>query len=249
MKKLALFVSILIFSFQSYSQTKVIVRAKAKDAKFIGSSIGGAKVIIREKSTGKILAEGITEGSTGNTDLIMREPHERYKPISDQNTAKFEADLAVSEPVFVTIEVIAPYNQKQASVTASAELWVIPGKDITGDGVIIEIPGFVVDVLAPQTHESIEKRGEIEIKANVVMMCGCPLTSGGLWDADKIQVSAIIKRNGKTINEIPLEITEKANTFSGNLPSPSEGLYEIIIYAFDPRTGNTGVDKVNFSVY
>ncbi|MGK7388999.1 MAG: hypothetical protein ACNS60_01555 [Candidatus Cyclobacteriaceae bacterium M2_1C_046] len=248
MNKLLFFIAVLFTSFQVEGQTTIVVRAKAKDAKFIGSSIGGAKVIIREKVTGKILAEGLTEGSTGNTDLIMREPQERYKPISDSNTAKFEANLDIQEPTFVAIEVIAPISQKQAAITASTELWIIPGKHITGDGIVIEIPGFVVDVLAPQTHESIEKPNEIAIVANVVMMCGCPLTAGGLWDANKIEVKAIIKKNGATINEIPLQITEKANTFKGAVNSPDPGLYEIIVYAFDERTGNTGVDKVNFLI-
>lgn len=248
MNKLLIFIAIIFISFQVQGQTKVVVRAKAKDAKFIGSSIGGAKIIIREKANGKILAEGLTRGSTGNTDLIMRMPHERYKPISDDNTAKFEANLDIQEPTFVAIEVIAPINQKQAAVSSSTELWIIPGKDITGDGIIVDIPGFVVDVLAPQTHESVQNVNETEVIANVVMMCGCPLTAGGLWDANKIEVKAIIKKDGATINEVPLQITEKANIFKAAIPSPGSGLYEIVVYAFDPRTGNTGVDKVNFLI-
>ena len=248
MKKLLFLLSLMIFTQQLSAQTQVVIRAKSKDAKFIGSSIGGAKVIVRKKSTGEILVQGFTEGSTGNTDIIMRQPHERYQPIATEGTAKFVANLEIGKPEFVEVEVIAPYNQKQAAISATTELWVIPGKDITGDGVVVEIPGFIVDVLAPQTHETIEKEQSVEIAANVVMMCGCPLTSGGMWDADSIEVVAIVTIDGKLHDHIPLSISEKANTFKGSIPTPSPGLYEVTVYSFDPRTGNTGVDKVNFSV-
>ena len=63
---LALFIGTFLFA----TETHIIVRAKAKDAKFIGSSLGGAYVIIKNKMTGEILAKGKTQGSTGNTDLI-----------------------------------------------------------------------------------------------------------------------------------------------------------------------------------
>ena len=43
--------------------TDIVVRAKARDAKFIGSSIGGAFIRIREADTGKVLAEGLLYGS------------------------------------------------------------------------------------------------------------------------------------------------------------------------------------------
>ncbi|WP_237390655.1 hypothetical protein [Fulvivirga sediminis] len=227
--------------------TKLVVRAKAKDAKFIGSSIGGALVVVRKTTTGEILAEGMTQGSTGNTSLIMKEPHERYKSLVEDNTAKFEALLDIDEPVFVTIEVTAPFNQPQSSVRASTQLWLIPGKDIDEEGVVLEISGFIVNVITPQTHESLSG-GKSNISANIVMMCGCPLTNGGLWDAEKIEVKAIIKQEGELLTELPLQVKTKPNTFEQEYAFSKAGNYEIIIYAYDARTGNTGVGKVNFMV-
>jgi hypothetical protein len=73
----------------SATETKVMVRAKAKDAKFIGSSLGGAHVIVRNKLNQRILAEGKTTGSTGNTDLIMKTPKVRGNSIADDQTGGF----------------------------------------------------------------------------------------------------------------------------------------------------------------
>ncbi|MBT5659166.1 MAG: hypothetical protein HOJ02_03315, partial [Rhodospirillaceae bacterium] len=51
----------------SAEPTRLTVRVMAKDAKFIGTSIGGARITIRDVDTGELLAQGVTEGSTGNT--------------------------------------------------------------------------------------------------------------------------------------------------------------------------------------
>ncbi|MCX2778705.1 hypothetical protein [Microbulbifer thermotolerans] len=227
--------------------TEIVVRAKAKDAKFIGTSIGGALVRIRDTDTGEILAQGLTQGGTGNTERIMKTPRNRYDRIGE-GAAKFEAKLDISEPVFVTVEVLAPHIKKQARVLAQTQTWLVPGKPIGGDGLIVEIPGMVVDVLSPKTLSVTSKdQGPFEISANVVMMCGCPLTDGGLWDGSKIEVAAIVKKDGQPHQTLPLQLTD-TNTFSAPLRTAESGVYEILVYAYDPKTGNTGVDRTSFVV-
>lgn len=228
-------------------ETKLMVRALATDAKFIGSSIGGAKIIIRDVETAEILDEGVTEGSTGDTQLILLSPRERYQQVTDENTAGFEAKLNLDSPTFVNVEVHAPVNKKQAKVVSSTQLWVIPGKDISGDGLIIDVPGFVVDVLSPQTHETIRQGDQIEIKANIVMMCGCPVTENGTWNSAQYEIKALVTSNGTEPKEIELKATGKPSTFSANVEL-EQGNYEIAVYAYDPGTGNTGLDKVNIIV-
>lgn len=243
---LLLLVFLLPYTVLSQSTT-VMIRAQSKDAKFIGTSIGGAKIIVRDAVTGEILDEGITSGSTGDTEKIMKEPKMRGERLTDDSTAGFLAELDIEEPRFITVEVLAPLNKKQAQVTSSTQLWVIPGKNIDGDGVMVEIPGFVVDILSPQIHERIPSGNRVEITANVVMMCGCPLTSGGIWDADQYEVQAIISGNGEEERTVDLEIQEKPSTFSGNVDL-STGNYKITVYAFDPETGNSGVDITNIII-
>ncbi|MFO8145831.1 MAG: hypothetical protein ACQEQB_03195 [Bacteroidota bacterium] len=228
----------------SAQETFVMIRVKAKDAKFIGSSMGGSKIIVKEHTSGIILAEGYTSGSTGNTDRIMNDPISRDTQLSDDQTAGFMAKIIIEKPVFVTVSAYAPLDN---DVKSETQLWLIPGKDITGDGLILEIPGFKIDVLTPQLHESIGEDSEIEIRANIIMMCGCPLTSGGLWDADQYEVEALIFKDGKSEMVIPMQITDKPSTFLGK-GSLSPGNYEINVYAYDPETGNTGLGKTSFIV-
>lgn len=252
MKKSILVVALLTICMNAFAtETKLMVRAKAKDAKFVGSSIGGAHVIVRNTLNGEILAEGNTEGATGNTNLIMKSPHERYTQLSDDATAGFLAIIDIDEPTFVRVEVLSPINKKNAQVHASTEMWLIPGKDILGDGVVIEIPGFVVDVLKPNTHqyislESIPESG-LEIEANIVMMCGCPIEKDGIWDSNLMEVKAIIQKDGKSFGEITLNNSSQ-NTFTGQLKITESGYYQITVYAYNSKTGNTGVDKINYVV-
>lgn len=225
-------------------ETSVMIRVKAKDAKFIGTSMGGAQVIVRDERTGKLLAEGFTEGSTGNTDVIMENPKTRTSKLSDENTAGFLAKLNIEKPVFVNIEAFAPGENRVKSTT---QLWVIPGKDIIGDGLVLEMSGFIIDILSPQTHQSIGAKKEIEIKANIVMMCGCPITKGGIWDADQYEVKAVISKDGKPEKTLDLVVLEQASTFFGKV-NLLPGNYEILVYAFDPVSGNTGLDQTNIIV-
>ena len=230
--------------------TKLLVRAKAKDAKFIGTGIGGAYVIVRNNITGEVLAKGSTTGASGNTDIIMKKPFSRGQSITDSATAKFEATIDINEPTFVDIEVLAPISRKSASVKGSTQIWLIPGKHILGEGIVIDVPGFIVDILTPNTHETIKldtiKNGVLSFKASLTMMCGCPISKGGIWNSEDITINAIAKKDGVKIGEFPLHLTDHNNIFEGNLKVTDKGIYELVIYAYDPKTGNTGVDKINF---
>ncbi|MBO0330159.1 hypothetical protein [[Muricauda] lutisoli] len=252
MKKSILLLALLSICINAFAtETKLMVRAKAKDAKFVGGSIGGAHVIVRNTLNGQILAEGETTGSTGNTDLIMRSPHERYTQLSDEKTAGFLAIVDIDEPTFVQIEVVSPINKKNAQIHASTQIWLIPGKDILGDGVVVEIPGFVIDILKPNTHQYIPldavPDSGLLIEANIVMMCGCPIQKDGLWDSNLMEVKAMVKKDGEAFKEVTLNNPEQ-NTFKGNLEIEEAGYYQITVYAFNSKTGNTGVEKINYVI-
>jgi hypothetical protein len=228
--------------------TEVVVRAKARDGKFIGSSVGGAWVRIRDADSGAVLAEGLTEGETGNTELIMREPHRRHIRIAD-GAAAFRAVLELGEPTLVTVEVSAPHIKRQARTLSQTQVWLIPGKPISGDGLIIEVPGMIVDVLSPQTHRYARlAEGPFEITANVVMMCGCIFTPGGVWDGNAIEVAALVEHNGKRMATIPLKMQAQMNIFSAPFAPTKPGNYRFTVYAYDPKTGNSGVHQTSFVI-
>ena len=246
-----IFAGLIIFSswnFLQAQETQIMVRAKAKDAKFIATSIGGAEIIIKDSKSGKVLDRGITDGTTGNTEIIMKKDHQRRTDLSDEKTGGFLAKLAIKEPTLLTIEAHAPVNAKQAEVISSTQIWALPEKHILGDGVVLEVPGFIVDIINPQRHSTHESGKSLEIKANVVMMCGCPTSPGGIWDSEDYEIRAVITHEGEKLQEKELTYTGELNTFSTEIKELDPGFYTLTVYVYDAETGNTGVDKTNLII-
>jgi hypothetical protein len=152
--------------------TQITVRVKTKDAKFLGTSMGGALITIKDVQTGEVLAKGHTAGGTGDTTRIMKTPVARGVPLSDDTAAKFTTTLELEAPRLIEVTAYGPLANLQAANRVSATQWVVPGKHITeGDAWIMELPGFAVDVQAPPTHTMLKGVPQpVSIAANIIMM-------------------------------------------------------------------------------
>ena len=74
MGKLNIFAAVLAAAFSFLipaaslaEPTEIVVRVLGNDSKFIGTSMGGMRVTLRDAQTGEILATGLTQGATGDT--------------------------------------------------------------------------------------------------------------------------------------------------------------------------------------
>ncbi|GAO42497.1 hypothetical protein [Flavihumibacter petaseus] len=252
MKKILTILALFITATSFATPTRLLVRVKAKDAKFIGTGIGGAYVVVRNHLSGDVLSKGVTTGASGNTDLIMLSAHQRNQRLTDAKTAGFEASIDISEPLLVDVEVTAPLSRKNAAVNGSTQLWLIPGKHIEGEGLVIELPGYILDILSPTTHAflTLPASGSltVDVKASLTMLCGCTITKGGTWNADDIEVVVLIKKDDKPLREQRLQYSGTANIFSSPVALTEKGAYGLSVYAYDPKTGNTGVDNINFVI-
>lgn len=229
--------------------TDIVVRVLSKDAKFIGTSMGGMRVTLRDAQTGEVLATGITQGGTGDTKRLMQEGGGRRTQLSDPSSAKFAVTLALAEPRLIEVEAYGPLAQLQAAHRVLSSQWVIPGRGHAGgDGWVLELPGFVVDVLSPPAHIKLKGAGKVDVRANVLMMCGCPIEPAGLWDADKYEVQAIVRRDGNPVARLPMRYAGETSQFVASVPVEAAGTYDVLVYAHDPSNGNTGVDRTTFIV-
>ncbi len=228
--------------------TAIAVRTVAKGAKFIGSGMGGVRVTIADASTGELLAEGVITGSTGDTGKLMTEKLPRLAPRATEGSAVFATTLDVDTPRMLRVTARGPLGQPQGMAEASTTLWLAPGMPVTGgDAVLLELPGFVVDVVQPVATEAVAVGKTVTVHANVVMMCGCPLQPGGLWDSSKMKFLAFVYRDGREIARVPARYAGQANHFEAKVPVKKAGSYQVTFVAHDPRDGNTGVDSVVFS--
>ena len=225
-------------------ETIVTVRAVSRDAKVIGDGVGGAQITIRDADSGKVLASGVQKGGTGDTKRIMSEARSRDAVVyGTEGAAMFRATLDLDRPTRVEITAEGPLKYPQAMQRASKTLLLLPGKHIEGEGVILEIHGFIVDILTPAAFAKGNEPRKLRVK--VMMACGCPTEPGGMWNADAIAITAYLNV-GKAQLVAPLKFAGEPSTYEAEYP-PVEGEYEIEVLAADPSTGNFGraVQKVS----
>lgn len=257
---------------ESQEPTRVLVRAVSKDAKVIGSGVGGARIAVRDAATGEVLAEGVQEGSTGSTEAIMVTPRPRGLTAygADPEAAGFLAELSLDRPTRVEIVAEGPLGTPHAVQRASKTLLVVPGYDVLGEGVILELNGFTVELLSPAGPAPAEvagttgsaagsaklagsgaasaaedplpvDRGPLAVRVRVTMLCGCPTEPGGMWDADGIEVFARLIADGEEMARERLGFSGERSVFVGTLPDPGDGPAALEVIAADPERANFGM--------
>jgi hypothetical protein len=224
--------------------TTVRVRVVAHDAKVIGSGVGGARIIVKDAATGKILSQGVQQGGTGSTSALVANPISRGEPVYDaEGTAVFVADLDLSEPTVLEFIGEGPLGYPHALQRTTKTMLVVPGEDILGNGLILELNGFVVELLEADNPRS---NAELSVQARVTMMCGCTLEPGGLWDASRVHVVARLYHHGEVLREERLNYAGEPSMFEGTVSLagvPNQA--RLVVLASDPTRGNFGISESN----
>lgn len=228
----------------SAAPADIVVRVLSEGGKYVGSSMGGASVVVRDALSGAVLAQGVTAGSTGDTRRIM-DGGKRGTRLADDQSAAFRAQVEIEAPRLVEIEVVGPLAQRQSAVRVTAQRWLLPGQQVHGDGWVMELPGLVVDVVAPAAHQRIKAGADIPLSVNVALMCGCPIEPGGLWDSARFDVQATISHDGRPAGTVPLSYGGRTGLFTGRFRPAGSGSYVITLSAVDTMTGATGVDATS----
>lgn len=192
----------------------------ADGAKFIGDKTGGAEITITDTATGKVLAQGITQGGTGSTDRIMGAEGGLYKNITSENDAVFIAELDLDAPLKVQVSARGPLKYPAAMATASKSVWLIPGKDYAGaNRITLSLSGYIIEPL----ETAINGQGTGRLKVSLGMLCGCPVQPEGMWDANRMEKTATLMNKRGVEETVKLSYVEgtifKAE-FSGKVKQP-----------------------------
>lgn len=216
-------------------ETRVMIRARAVDAKFIGDQMGGVQITLTEVLSGTLLSSGVIKGGTGSTDRIMRKPQERRGLLSDEKTAGFEAVLDLKRPTLVRAVAYGPLGKPQSAVQVTSTMWLLPGRHILGDGWVLPFPGLVIEPsLVPMAAGP-------KLSAQVMLMCGCPLEPGGEWDANNYTVVASLLTPTGVAATSTLAYAGEPSRFAATLPEVPAGTYTLRVVATDAKTLNSGV--------
>jgi hypothetical protein len=238
---------------------RVEVRVIAAGGKFLGNDIGGAEVYIRDALDGTVLARGAVRGGSGDTGAIMNQPRIWGAPFPlDDNPSLFAASIALNEPRLVEITAYGPLGSIGSARKTTVEQWLVPGDDLTGDNcVVVVIPGLLVQILSPATHDSLSGPGAVAILANVAMMCGCPIgdtspdpPAANPWPYPDFSVRALVYQlfddGAELLQAVPLTFTGQTSRFGGSWTVDGPGFYQVVVVARESGSANTGVDRATF---
>ena len=212
------------FAFLAQAEVTVPIYAKAKGAKFIGTSMGGIEVIVTNHRTGEVMARGITQGRTGDTGKLMNSTNDL--DMITEGAAVFMATLEVTKPTRVDIHLRGPLGYPKSETTVTVQDWILPQTDQAPR--IFEMAGLVLD----PTEVNLDGT-TLRLKAKVVMLCGCPLSPGGLWDADKAKVWVEIRQDHKVI-------------LTQDMKSASRSQFEVVLE--DERLSGEGIEVHFYAV-
>lgn len=222
--------------------TAVTVRVISQDAKFVGDSTGGARVTLRDAESGRVLAEGLTTGGTGNTDRIMQSVGRSPLRATD-DAAAFHTTVDIARPTLVELEAKGALGRPGSAVRVTAQRWMMPGVPVTvGDGWTIELPGLAVTPTVRTEQDG------LRIAAKVEPMCGCPVTPGGRWDAAEYEVEASLWRGNHQGGKVGLAFSSAPGSFAGSLPLPPAGRYTLVLFARNRVTGSSGLGRVDLLI-
>ncbi len=119
--------------------TTILVRVVAHGSMVLGKEVGGARVTITDVASGQILATGIQQGDAGDQNQIMRTPRLMEEPhYSSRPSAVFTATFDLLTPTLVDMTAEGPLAYPASSQRASTRVWLIPGHDLTSDGIVLD---------------------------------------------------------------------------------------------------------------
>jgi hypothetical protein len=228
--------------------TRVMVRVTSHDAKIIGSGVGGSRVTIRDARSGKVLAEGVQEGGTGDTSLIMGARERGGSVYDTEGAAGFLAELQLEEPTWVEITGEGPLGTPDALRRTTKSLLLVPGRDVLGDGVVLELLGFTVELHEPSEGTALPSGRPVDVLARVTMLCGCPTSPGGIWDSDGYDIVARVIRNGVVESETSLSYAGETSMHSATIPPLEPGEVTLEVLAMDEARGNFGMAQQTYTV-
>jgi hypothetical protein len=233
--------------------TRILVRVVAHGALVLGREVGGARVTITDLETKQVLATGIQEGEAGDQNQIMRTPHLMEEPVySAKPAAVFTTTLALQRPTLVDVTAEGPLAYPDSMRRTAKTVLLIPGQDLSGDGIVLHLNGYIVQIEHPKAGESLAAKDDVKLKASVRTLSGTLVRPHGDWDSRKIRIYGELLIGERIVERLQLFYSNDTGTFDSPFFVPLEkeapGGITLRVVAADTTAGNFSLGEARYPV-
>ena len=233
--------------------TTVLVRVVAHRSLVLGHDVGGARVTITDVASGQLLASGLQQGEPGDQTQIMRTPHLMDEPVySSRPAAAFSTTLELTRPMLVEITAEGPLAYPTALQRASTTVLLIPGHDLTNDGIVLHLYGYLVQVEHPKPGEPLIAKEDVMLRASVRTLSGALVRPHSDWDSRKIHIYAELLIGDRIVERLQMFYAGEKSRFEAPFFLPiskdaPDGI-TLRVIAADTATGNFGMGTAQYPV-
>ena len=234
--------------------TRILVRVVAHGAMVLGREVGGARVTITDLETKQVLATGIQEGEAGDQNQIMRTPHLMEEPVySARPAAAFTTTLALQRPTLVEVAAEGPLAYPESMRRTAMTVLLIPGQDLSGDGIVLPLNGYIVKIEHPKAGEPLNAKDDVNLKASVRTLSGTVVRPHGDWDSRKIRIYGDLLIGNRIIERLQLFYAHDTGTFDAPFFVPldkeaPDGI-TLRVVAADTAAGNFSLGEAHYPVH
>ncbi|MGE3153696.1 MAG: hypothetical protein AB7G48_13230 [Nitrospiraceae bacterium] len=233
--------------------TNVTVRVVGHGSLVLGREVGGARVTITDLATGRILASGLQQGEAGDQNQIMRTPHYMREPLfSTSPSASYSTTLYLTHPTQVEITAEGPLSYPAALQRVSETVWLIPGQHMTGDGIVLQLYGYIVQIMEPKAGDSLIAKEDQPLRVSVRTLAGTPVRPHGDWDSRQVHIYGEVVVGNQVTERLQMFYSGEKGLFESSffVPTPKDApdglmLRVVAVHATD---GNMAVGEAKFPV-
>ena len=233
--------------------TTILIRVVGHGAMVLGREVGGARITITDVETKQILATGIQQGEAGDQNQIMRTPHLMEEPLySSRPAADFKTTLTLRQPTLVEITAEGPISYPAALRRAATTVLLIPGQDLTSDGIVLHLYGYIIQIEHPKPGEPQIAKEDVQLRASIRTLSGAPIRPHGDWDSRKIHIYGELLIGERIVERLQMFYSSDTKTFDAAFFVPShkdapDGI-TLRVVATDVSSGNSGLAMANYTV-
>lgn len=233
--------------------TEIVVRVVAHGGMAIGDAVGGARITITDVASDRVLASGIQIGDAGDQNQIMRTPHMMGEPrYSTRPSAAFRATIAIDHPTLISIAAQGPLAYPASIQRASTTVLLLPGHDLSGDGIVVPLYGYIVRIESPQPGQPLTAKDDVKLKASVRTLAGSLVRPHGDWDSRKLDIHGEVLIGNRVVERLQLFYTGAQSAFEAPffvpLPAEAPNGLTIRIIAADGNGINIGMGEAHYPV-